>query len=206
MTFETWTAFVIANIVLTLIPGPSVLLVISQALTKGKNAAMLCIAGDLIGTIVLMALSFLGVGALLATSAFLFQLMKWAGVLYLAYLGYCQIMQARNESDIANKGHSTADSWGSFWAGTITAILNPKAIIFYMAFLAQFIDPDADIVVQMAILTTTSVAVVAVLLTGYALLAARAGAAFQTKSVRKKVGYAGGGLMIGGSAIMAATR
>lgn len=206
MSFEAWSAFVIASIVLTLIPGPSVLLVISQALTRGKKAAMVCILGDMVGTIVLMVLSFLGVGALLAASAFLFQLMKWAGVLYLAYLGYCQIVEARKERQPTQEEHLASGSWESFWAGSITAVLNPKAIIFYLAFLAQFIDPNTSFILQATILTTTSVMVVAILLTGYALLAVRAGAAFQTRSVRRKMGYTGGGLMIGGSVLMAATR
>lgn len=206
MTFESWLAFTIASILLTLIPGPSVLLVISQALARGKNAAMMCILGDMMGTVVLMFLSFMGVGALLAASAVLFQVVKWAGVLYLAYLGFRQIQEATSQTDEVADAPRTASSWGSFWAGSITAILNPKAIIFYMAFLAQFIDPAGNFMLQMGILTATSVAIVAVLLTGYALVAARARTTFQSPSMRRKIGYAGGGLMIGGSALMAATR
>lgn len=206
MTLESWLAFTLASILLTLIPGPSVLLVISQALARGKSAAMMCILGDMLGTIVLMLLSFMGVGALLAASAVLFQVVKWAGVLYLAYLGLRQILEATRQSDEVTGAPKAVSSWASFWAGSITAILNPKAIIFYMAFLAQFIDPAGNFVLQMTILTATSVAIIAVLLTAYALVAARARASFQSKSVRRKIGYAGGGLMIGGSALMAATR
>lgn len=206
MIFENWVAFTVASIVLTLIPGPSVLLVISQALTKGKRAAMMCIAGDMVGTIVLMALSFMGVGALLATSAVLFQTLKWAGILYLAHLGYRQIADARNATDLEADAQQSTSSWGSFWAGSITAVLNPKAIIFYMAFLAQFIDPNGSFGLQMGILIITSTLVVAILLAGYALVAARARTSFQSRSVRRRIGYAGGGMMIGGSALMAATR
>ncbi|MBL4757119.1 MAG: LysE family translocator [Rhizobiales bacterium] len=206
MSFEIWLTFTFASIVVTLIPGPSVLLVISQALTKGTSAAMACIAGDLFGTVILILLSLLGVGALLAASAVLFQIVKWGGVFYLAYLGYRQILDARNESYVTTEEQQILSSWQSFWAGSITAILNPKAIIFYMAFLAQFIDPTTDIVVQMVILTTTSTIVVAVLLAGYALLAVRAGATFRSRSARQRIGYTGGSIMIGGSALMAATR
>lgn len=207
MAFDNWVAFTIASIVLTLIPGPSVLLVISQALMRGKNAAMMCIFGDLIGTIALMALSFLGVGALLAASAVLFQIVKWAGVFYLAYLGLRQILDARGQpAEFVTHGPDSQSSWGSFWAGSITAVLNPKAIIFYMAFLVQFIDVNGNFVLQMGILTMTSIAVVSILLTGYALIAARARQSFQSQRTRKRIGYAGGGLMIGGSALMAATR
>lgn len=96
MSFQSWLAFSAACIVLTLIPGPSVLLVIGQALAKGRAAAMMCILGDVVGSIILIGLSFMGVGAVLAASAALFQIVKWAGVFYLAYLGYRQIVEARN--------------------------------------------------------------------------------------------------------------
>lgn len=170
---------------------------------------MMCILGDVIGSIVLMGLSFAGVGAILAASALLFQVVKWVGVLYLAWLGYRQIAEARQtpaeDENITTPGQAHS-AWRSFWAGTITAILNPKAIIFYMAFLAQFINPQADLTSQLAILTLTSSMVVVVLLTCYALVAARARQVFQSPVARKRMGYTGGTFMIGGSVLMATTR
>jgi len=85
-------------------------------------------------------------------------------------------------------------------------VLNPKAIVFYMAFLAQFIDPQGDLPVQLAVLTATSSLVVVVLLAGYALIAEWAGRLFDSRRARRRIGYAGGGFMIGGSAVMAVTR
>jgi threonine/homoserine/homoserine lactone efflux protein len=206
MAFDSWLAFTLATIVLTLIPGPSVLLLISLAIARGKKAAMMCIVGDMFGTVVLMALSFLGVGVLLAASAVLFQLVKWAGVLYLAYLGLRQILDARKQPDVIDEEASSQSPWNSLWAGSVTAILNPKAIIFYMAFLAQFVDPDGNFGLQMGILTLTSIVIVAVLLSGYAMIAGYARACLKQRSVHRKIGYAGGSLMLGGSALMAATR
>ena len=206
MTVETWIAFTTACIVLTLIPGPSVLLVIGQSITRGKRAAMMCILGDVLGGIVLMGLSFAGVGAILATSAALFQIVKWAGVVYLAYLGYRQIKEARRDSETQETAHLVTSSWGSFWAGTVTAILNPKAIVFYMAFLAQFIDPAKDLLPQLTILTVTSTLVVMVLLGAYAMIAARARQTFRSHRARRRMGYTGGTFMIGGSVLMATTR
>lgn len=207
MSLEPWLAFVAACIVLTLIPGPSVMLVVGQAITKGKRAALLVVVGDVIGGIVLMVLSFMGVGAILAASAVLFQIVKWSGVFYLAYLGYCQIRDARNDVDGFAQNHGASSSaWGSLWAGAVTAVLNPKAIIFYMAFVTQFIDPTGNMVLQMSILTLTSTVVVAVLLAGYALIAERARQAFQSKRARKRIGYTGGTFMIGGSVLMATAR
>ncbi|WP_428696804.1 LysE family translocator [Stappia sp.] len=206
MSFENWFAFTIACIVLTLVPGPSVLLVVGQALTRGRKAALMCVAGDLIGGIVLMLLSFLGVGAILAASALLFQAVKWAGVLYLAWLGYRQISEARTGTFELPGQDAVSSGWGSLWAGTITAILNPKAIVFYMAFLAQFIDPAGSLARQMLILTVTSTIVVAVLLSAYAIIAIRARQVFASRSAKRRIGYAGGTFLLGGSLLMATTR
>ena len=206
MAFEPWLAFTLACIVLTLIPGPSVLLVVGQSLVKGRRAAMLCIMGDMVGGVMLMALSFMGVGAILAASAVLFQIVKWAGVAYLAYLGYRQIEDALDETWGPGAEIEATNGWGSFWAGAVTAVLNPKAIIFYMAFLAQFIDPAGNMLAQMVILTTTSTIVVALLLAGYALIAARTRQVFQSRVARRRMGYTGGSLMIGGSVAMAVAR
>lgn len=206
MSLETWLAYTLACVVLTIIPGPSVMLVVGQTLMRGKAAAVMCILGDVVGSIVLTGLSFAGVGAILAASTVLFQIVKWTGVVYLAWLGYSQIREARRDSVSLEPGVPTGSAWGSFWAGTLTAIFNPKAIVFYMAFLAQFIDPAADMTVQLVVLTLTSSVVVMVLLAGYALIAARARKLFQTRLARRRMGYAGGGFMIGGSALMAVTR
>ncbi|MEJ8472995.1 LysE family translocator [Roseibium algae] len=206
MAIEAWLAFTMASIILTLIPGPSVLLVIGQAVAKGKKAAIICILGDVIGGLLLIGLSFMGVGALLATSAVLFQIVKWAGVFYLAYLGYRQIMDAKNGADFIVETQEESSSWASFWAGLITAVLNPKAIVFYMAFLSQFIDPDRSMALQLTIMAITSSFAVCIPLGGYALLAARARLMFQSRAAQKKVGYTGGACLIGGSVFMAATR
>jgi homoserine/homoserine lactone efflux protein len=208
MSFDSWLAFTLACVVLTLTPGPSVLLVIGQALSKGKKAAMMCVAGDVVGGIVLMGLSFAGVGAILATSAVLFQIVKWAGVIYLAYLGYRQITEARAGGGQFGEidDHPNSAGWNSLWAGMVTAILNPKAIVFYMAFLAQFMDPTGNIALQATILIGTSTIVVAILLAGYALIATRAKATFQSRSAQRKIGYTSGTFLIGGSVLMATTR
>ncbi|NRA87506.1 MAG: LysE family translocator [Rhizobiales bacterium] len=206
MELETWIAYAVANIVLTLIPGPSVLLVVSQAITRGVKAAFICIIGDVIAGVVLTILSIVGVGAILAASVTLFMIVKWAGVAYMAYLGYCQIRDARNGDAIVVENTASKSAFNSLSAGFFSAILNPKAIIFYMAFLAQFMTPDGDMVLQFTILVLTSSIVIAVILGGYALIAGRAKKAFQSPKAKKIFGYSGGGFMIGGSVLMASTR
>lgn len=204
MPFENWIAYVIAYAVISIIPGPSVFMVIGQALSRGTRAAMTCIAGDLAGGVIVMTASYLGLGMILAASGTAFALMKWAGVAYMAYLGLSQIRAARTLSKVS--AIPPASPRGSLGAGFLTGILNPKAIMFYMAFLAQFIEPSAPQLPQFLILMASSTMVVALVLGAYALLAARVSAGLQTISARKRMGYAGGTCLLGGSAVMAVTR
>ena len=206
MKFELWLTFVAAYTVVSLLPGPSVFMVTAQALRRGLKPALLCVVGDLLGGIVLMTLSLVGVGAILAASATLFQIFKWLGVLYMAYLGACMIMEARRDPDVVAQGPSTATGAASLKIGFLTGVLNPKAIVFYMAFLSQFMDPAGNQLLQFSILMVTSSIVVGVVLSGYALAAARARQVFQSHAARRRFGYAGGGFMLGSSVLMATTR
>lgn len=203
MDLQIWVAFVIAYAALSAIPGPSVIMTVSQALAHGRAAAMICILGDLAGGIVMMAVAFAGIGAVLATSALAFQVLKWAGVLWLAWLGINQIRAARKVTDPLLRSGSRLAAGR---AGFLTGVLNPKAIGFYLAFLPQFIAPDHPHLPQLLILGATSTLVAGTVLALYALLASRLRGAFDTARARRNFGYAGGGFMLGGSAVMAATR
>ncbi|MGS0727437.1 LysE family translocator [Shewanella sp. 0m-11] len=203
MSIEIWLAFVVASSVLTLIPGPCVLLVISQSITKGMPAALLCIVGDVFGGIVLMMLSLVGVGAILATSTTLFVILKWLGVTYMAYLGYCQIIEAKNTAPNIDTYKKKASNISSFKSGFIASSLNPKAIAFYMAFLPQFTNPEGDTFLQFTILIITSSVVVGGILACYALLASNASKVFKYEKSKKYFGFTGGGFLIGSSMYMA---
>jgi threonine/homoserine/homoserine lactone efflux protein len=213
MSFDVWLAFIVASSVLTLIPGPCVLLVVSQALTKGMPSALKCILGDIVGGIVLMVLSLIGVGAILATSAVLFTLFKWLGIVYMAYLGFCQIIEAKKSKPPTTKSNTETSTEisterstiSSFNAGFLASLLNPKAIVFYMAFLPQFMDPQGDALLQFSILITTSSTVVGVILAGYALIASKTRKVFQSERSRKYFDYSGAGFLIGSSVVMAST-
>jgi len=203
MSIEVWLAFVIASSILTLIPGPCVLLVISQSITKGLSAALMCIVGDVLGGIVLMVLSLLGVGAILATSATLFIMFKWLGVIYMAYLGYSQIIEAKNNTSTDEQTNERTSNIQSLKSGFIASTLNPKAVAFYMAFLPQFMNPDGDALLQFSILIVTSSIVIGVILGGYALVASNTRKIFQHKRSKTYFGYTGGGFLIGSSMYMA---
>ena len=204
MPLGNWIAYVIVYAVISIIPGPSVFMVIGQSLSRGTRAAIACIMGDLAGGVIVMTASYLGLGLLLASSSIAFMALKWAGVIYMAWLGVMQIRAAHDLLEI--KPLSTASARGNLGAGFLTGVLNPKAIMFYMAFLAQFIEPSALQLPQFMILMMTSTLVVALVLGGYALLAARVSTRLQNLKARKRMGYAGGSCLLGGSVVMAATR
>lgn len=205
MNFELWIAFAIATAILTLIPGPSVMLITGRAITLGTKAALICIIGDLIAGMVLMVFSLLGVGAILETSPLLFQVLKWAGVGYMIYLGLSQIIGARNSEPVSidDKQVSIKDNLRD---GFLSAILNPKALAFYLAFLTQFIEPTGDLWIQFSILIATSSIVTGLILLGYVTLAAGARQKFQSKSAVKWFGYTGGGFLLSAGVLMASTR
>ncbi|MFC4213973.1 LysE family translocator [Pseudophaeobacter arcticus] len=204
MSFETWLAYLAAYTILSLIPGPSVLMVIGQSLSKGLGTAFYCIFGDLLGGIVMMTFAYVGLGTVLATSSEIFHIIKWAGVAYMAYLGLMQILAARRmvESDLISANPFVARS-DSLRAGFLTGVLNPKAILFYVAFLAQFMNPAHPMMPQFLLLMATSTMIVLFVLGGYALLAAQARKAFQSLRARKRMGYTGGSFLLGGSALLA---
>lgn len=202
MDFSVWLVFVATYAVISAIPGPSVLMVISQALSNGRRAAFLCILGDVTGGVLLIALSLFGLGAIVENSVILYDVIKWGGVCYLLWLGVQQIRNGLRAS--APAAAQVAKARVSVGIGFMTGMLNPKAIAFYTAFLAQFIDPDGNLEQQFVILSLTSVAVVGGVLGAYAMLASQARVVFRSPSAQRWFGFAGGGFLIGGSVWMAA--
>jgi threonine/homoserine/homoserine lactone efflux protein len=204
MAIETWLAFVAATVVLLVIPGPTVLLVVSYALGQGWRAALPLALGVSCADFTAMSLSMLGVGVLLKTSATLFTAVKWAGAAYLVWLGV-KLWRAGGALHAApRKGEArplkmAAHAW-------LVTCLNPKGITFFVAFLPQFIDPHADFLTQMAILIATFMGLSFTNSFSWALAAARAGSFVQSKRAMGIVNKTGGALLIGAAVATAAVR
>ncbi|WP_424987768.1 LysE family translocator [Microbulbifer sp. S227A] len=171
MSFDLWLAFAAASTALLLIPGPTVLLVLSYALSKGRSVAIASASGVALGDLIAMTASLAGLGALVATSATLFSILKWVGAAYLVYLGIKLVRSAPSEGldTIATERKVTPGSVFLHAAG-VTA-LNPKSIAFFIAFVPQFIQTGAPMLPQFAILISTFVALAAMNALAYALLA-----------------------------------
>jgi threonine/homoserine/homoserine lactone efflux protein len=195
MTFETWAAFAAASSVLLVIPGPTVLLVVSYALGQGWRTALPMAIGVALGDFTAMTLSMLGLGALLATSATLFTTLKWAGAAYLVYLGI-KLWRAGGTLDAAPRTDrvSAAKMLGHAW---LVTALNPKSITFFVAFLPAFLDPKADFLTQMLVFETTFLVLAFANAFGYALVASRARRLASNPRAIGVVNKVGGGLLVG---------
>jgi homoserine/homoserine lactone efflux protein len=198
MTFESWAAFTAASTVLLIIPGPTVLLVVSYALGQGWRTALPMAVGVALGDFTAMTLSMLGLGALLAASATLFTLLKWVGAAYLIYLGVKLwraggALEAAPRTDAVSAGRMLGHAW-------LVTALNPKSITFFVAFLPAFLDPQAGFLTQMLVFETTFLLLAFANAFGYALVAARARGFVSNPRAIGVINKVGGGLLIGAGA------
>ena len=137
---ENLWAFVLASVVLIVIPGPSVLFVIGRSLALGRLGGLLSVLGNAIGMLPLVAAVALGVGAIVAQSVVIFTIIKFAGALYLVYLGVQAIRHRADAAAAVNGGAAPRSHWRQLAEGFVVGITNPKTIAFFVAVLPQFVD------------------------------------------------------------------
>lgn len=137
-----WLPFIAASLLVILVPGQDMTLVISRALAWGTRAGVVTAAGVSTGLLAHTALVTLGVGALLQASDWLFTALKWAGALYLLYLG-AALLRASGELALPSGQGSPASALRTFTQGALSNISNPKILLFYLAFLPQFVPARA---------------------------------------------------------------
>ena len=154
MALELWLTFVLAAGIILVIPGPTIILVISQAVAHGRKSVAPLVGGVLLGDFTAMTLSLLGLGAVLAASAAVFSLLKWVGALYLIFLGV-KLWRTHPENGAAAAAVAAASTSALFRRSYIVTALNPKSIAFFVAFLPQFVDPGRAAFTQLAILGAT---------------------------------------------------
>ena len=198
MPIEHWLAFATASAILVAIPGPTVLLVISYALAHGRKSALATVLGVGLGDFTSMTCSMVGLGAFLLTSATLFTILKWIGAAYLIYMGIklwrAPVVGAREEG--AEDTGETRPLRIFLHAYIVTA-LNPKGIIFFIAFLPQFLDTSRPVVPQMLICGATFLVLAITNSALYALMAAAARQTIRKPAVQRRVNRVGGSLLIG---------
>lgn len=204
MSFEIWIAFVAASTLLLVIPGPTILLVISYGLGQGWRAALPSAVGVALGDFTAMTLSMFGIGVLLATSATLFTVLKFAGAAYLIWLGV-KLWRAGGSLNAEPKTDASSSLKMVGHAWLVTA-LNPKSITFFIAFLPQFIDLRADYWTQMLIFEATFLALAFANAFTYGVVASRARALVSNERAIGVFNKVGGSLLIGAGVATATMR
>lgn len=192
MSFEVWLSFTLASFVLVVTPGPTVILVVAQSLARGPSSARPLILGVLAGDLLALLLSLVGLGALLSLSSVMFDVLKYAGAAYLIYLG---ISNWRSGSVQINSDAGVVSDTAfrdAFW---VTA-LNPKGMIFFVAFFPVFVNSEAALIPQLLTMACTFMLVSAVSVTGYAYCSTRLEARLQTKNSQGLMSRCSGALLV----------
>ena len=141
---DNYLVFVLASIILCIVPGPDMIFLLSCTLARGRKAGILAAMGINAGAYVHLVGAVLGLSALLATSAYAFTILKWAGALYLIYIGI-QTLRSKTSAVTIEAGSLTQKSGRQiFWQGFLSDVLNPKVAIFFLAFLPQFVSSESE--------------------------------------------------------------
>jgi threonine/homoserine/homoserine lactone efflux protein len=199
VAIETLLAFCAACLIVLAIPGPTVIMVIGQALSQGRRVALASVAGVGLGDLCAASLSVLGVGGLLAASATAFAAVKIVGALYLAWIGWKMLRSPVAPTDalgaVSPPGQQAAV--GVFRDAFLVTLFNPKGIVFFVAFLPQFIRTDQPYGPQAAVFVAIFVTLGIVNAGFYAILADRAREKLRNPVLLGRVAKAGGLLLMG---------
>ena len=201
MSLQLYLPFLAACIVLALIPGPNVTLVIASGLRYGTRAALVTIAGTQAGLAIVIGIVALGLTTLMATMGYWFDWVRFAGAAYLVWLGIKLIRAPVEGIDT----EAAPPRGGFFLQGFVVLLSNPKVLVFFGAFIPQFVDLEQNHFAQVAILGLTFMATAAITDAVYAVAAGRARKFFSARRTRL-LSRASGGFMIGGGIWLALTR
>jgi threonine/homoserine/homoserine lactone efflux protein len=199
---HTYLAYLVATIVIVMVPGPTVTLVVASGMRHGARAALLNVAGTLAGVALVFAVVGIGLASAIAAMGGWFEYIRFLGAAYLVWIGL-QMLPARGDS--MEDAVPPTPRIGFFAQGLLVAISNPKTLFFFGAFIPQFIDPAGSYPLQIAIMGVTAMFFGALSDSTYAVAAARAGRALSAKRFRLMTRI-GGGFLVGGGLWLAFSR
>lgn len=202
MNIEIWITFVLAATLILIVPGPTVVLVISQATNYGRISVVPLVTGVLFGDFIAMTLSLMGLGAIMATSAELFITFKWAAAIYLIHLGIKQIKTIQKKGLVSDTSKQKS-AYKLFRSSFIVTALNPKGIAFFVVFFPQFIKPSEPALVQLIILGATFLILALINISIYAVFAGKLSTTIKQSKVRSWFNRVSGGTLIGAGIITA---
>jgi homoserine/homoserine lactone efflux protein len=204
MPLDLYLAFVLASAVLILIPGPNVTLLVANSIAYGARRALATLAGTSSAIALQLVITVLGMSSLMLALATWFEWMRWAGVLYLVYLGVQQwrALPVALE-DVDPQAMATR---ALFWRGFLVSTTNPKTLLFYAAFFPQFVDPASAPLPQLLLMSATFLGLATMLDGGYALLAGRLRLMFRDRRRARLRNRLAGSLLIGAGLGLALAR
>src|SRR5262245_11499554 len=200
MSVELYIAYVLACVVITIIPGPTVTLIVANSLTHGTRAGLLNVAGTQLGLGLMLIVLIVGLASVIEIMGWWFDWLRLAGAAYLVWLGWKLLRSSGTLDQTAPKPRG-----GFLLQGFLVLMGNPKALLWFGAFIPQFIDPAGNYVRQVIVLGLTAMAVAALSDGAYAVVTGRASALLSRQRVRL-VSRVGGLCLIGGGAWLALTR
>jgi threonine/homoserine/homoserine lactone efflux protein len=201
MAIDLYLAYVLACILITIVPGPTVTLIVANSLKHGSRAGLLNVAGTQLGLGLMMATLVIGLTSIIAAMGWWFDWLRYAGAAYLFWLGWKLL---RSPGALASEA-ALVPRGGFVLQGFLVLMANPKALLFFGAFIPQFIDPRGNYAGQIILLGLTAMAVALLTDGAYALLTGRAGALLSRARVRL-VSRISGAFLIGGGVWLALTR
>ena len=197
MSIETWLAYVIACAVIIIVPGPNITVIIANSVRHGTRAGLANVAGTQAGMALVLAVLIAGLASVMTFISQWFDLLRLVGAAYLIWLGIK--LWCSDGKIIA--GEAKPVKGGFFLQGFLVAVTNPKILLFFGAFIPQFVDPSTGAIYQLSLLGLTFMAVATILDSCYALLAGKAGRWLSQSRVRlveriSGVALIGGGLWL----------
>jgi threonine/homoserine/homoserine lactone efflux protein len=192
-----FAAFCLASLALLVIPGPTIIMVISQALAHGRRVAVASLLGVTLGDLVVTSLSILGVGTILAASAAVFTAVKWIGAAYLVYIGVKMWRTPVTVPDVETAELAALDRRHVFRDAFLVTALNPKSIVFFMAFVPQFIAHDRPFAPQAIVFAATFILLATATVYVYIQIASSARRLIRRPAVIRRATRTGAGFLIG---------
>ncbi len=196
MSIETWLAFISTVFVFAIIPGPTVIFVVGQAITHGKKSVTPLALGVLSGDLIAMVISLLGLGAILATSATLYTILKWFGVFYLIYLGIKAFKEEPKVDEELFEEMNTSKS-KMFSSSLIVTALNPKNVVFFVAFFPQFVNTSTNVLPQFLILMASFSIITIITIYSFASFAGTIQHKIKSYKAKKRLNRTAGTALIG---------
>ncbi len=202
MSLELFAAYLLACVVFTLVPGPTVTLIVANSLTHGTRAGLLNVAGTQLGLAVFVGVLVIGLASVIETMGVWFDWVRFIGAAYLVWIG---IKMFRASGRLEDPGKTPAPRGGFFLQGFLVMLSNPKVLIFFGAFIPQFVNPAGDYIAQVILLGATAMLTAAITDGAYAVLTGRARSVLTRTRVRM-ISKLSGVFLIGGGLWLALAR